>query len=222
MSGLLVGSAVLFNGIRVGEVTTLDLDADNPRQVHGDDRHRARHAGARRHARRHRLPGPDGIAGRSRSTGGSLDGRRSPRANGEPPLLVADPTAGQSMTQAARDALRRLDARPGGECRAAAQRRSPTSTRSRTRWRATPIALDGIVAGLERMTGGAAAKARHGQSTTLRCRRVPRAERKAIGRAARRARPLGARGPRQRQDPERHAGRRKRGAARCAMERHAA
>src|SRR5215469_14474832 len=32
--GLLVGAAVLFNGIRVGEVTSLDLDADRPHDVH--------------------------------------------------------------------------------------------------------------------------------------------------------------------------------------------
>ena len=31
--GLLVGAAVLFNGIRVGEVTNLGLVADSPRQV---------------------------------------------------------------------------------------------------------------------------------------------------------------------------------------------
>src|SRR3984893_17940385 len=33
VSGLLVGAAVLFNGIRVGEVTNLGLAADSPRQV---------------------------------------------------------------------------------------------------------------------------------------------------------------------------------------------
>ena len=33
VSGLLVGSAVLFNGIRVGEVTGLALDPDHPDQV---------------------------------------------------------------------------------------------------------------------------------------------------------------------------------------------
>jgi phospholipid/cholesterol/gamma-HCH transport system substrate-binding protein len=31
--GLLVGAAVLFNGIRVGEVTELGLAPDNPRRV---------------------------------------------------------------------------------------------------------------------------------------------------------------------------------------------
>src|SRR3990170_6098441 len=33
VSGLLRGSAVLFNGIRVGEVSELQLNPDNPRQV---------------------------------------------------------------------------------------------------------------------------------------------------------------------------------------------
>src|SRR3954447_22066421 len=33
VSGLLVGAAVLFNGIRVGEVTKLGLVVDSPRQV---------------------------------------------------------------------------------------------------------------------------------------------------------------------------------------------
>src|ERR1700727_3830247 len=33
VSGLLVGAAVLFNGIRVGEVTDLGLAAGSPRQV---------------------------------------------------------------------------------------------------------------------------------------------------------------------------------------------
>src|SRR5437016_6704683 len=33
VSGLLTGAAVLFNGIRVGEVTGLQLEPDDPRQV---------------------------------------------------------------------------------------------------------------------------------------------------------------------------------------------
>ena len=33
VSGLLVGAAVLFNGIRVGEVESIKLSADNPKQV---------------------------------------------------------------------------------------------------------------------------------------------------------------------------------------------
>ena len=33
VTGLLVGGPVLFNGIRVGEVTALQLDSENPKQV---------------------------------------------------------------------------------------------------------------------------------------------------------------------------------------------
>ena len=33
VAGLLTGAAVLFNGIRVGEVTGLELSPDNPREV---------------------------------------------------------------------------------------------------------------------------------------------------------------------------------------------
>ena len=33
VAGLLTGAAVLFNGIRVGEVTALELDANNPNRV---------------------------------------------------------------------------------------------------------------------------------------------------------------------------------------------
>ena len=33
VSGLLTGAAVLFNGIRVGEVTALELDVGNPNRV---------------------------------------------------------------------------------------------------------------------------------------------------------------------------------------------
>ena len=74
-------------------------------------------------------------------------------------MLVADPAAGQSMTQAARDVLRRLDgvlvenAQPLRSTIANLDTFSGALARNSDR-------LDGIVAGLERMTGGAAARAR--------------------------------------------------------------
>ena len=52
VSGLLKGSAVLFNGIRVGEVTGLELDPDDPRQVQATIAVDRRHAGPRRYRRR--------------------------------------------------------------------------------------------------------------------------------------------------------------------------
>ena len=64
VSGLLPGSPVLFNGIRVGEVTALRSAS---RQSETGDRHgldRSEHAGARRYDGRAGIPGPDGRGGR--------------------------------------------------------------------------------------------------------------------------------------------------------------
>ena len=75
---------------------------------------------------------------------------------GEVPTLIADPGAGQSMTQAARDALRKVDsvlsenAEPLKKTIANLQVFSEGLARNTGK-------LDGIVAGLEKMTGGGAA-----------------------------------------------------------------
>jgi phospholipid/cholesterol/gamma-HCH transport system substrate-binding protein len=77
----------------------------------------------------------------------------APPVTGEPPLLVADQTATQSLTQAAREALRRLDG-------ILAENAEPLKdTLGNLNTFAAALArnsdkLDGIVAGLERMTGG--------------------------------------------------------------------
>jgi len=157
VSGLLRGSAVTFNGIRVGEVTSLELDASRPRQVQAKisiDRSTPVRADTAVTIDFQGLTGSPVIA---------LTGGVSPSpltaAKGEVPLLVADPAAGQSMSQAARDALRRLDtvvaenAQPLRSMIANLDTFSGALARNSNR-------LDGIVAGLERMTGGAAAKAR--------------------------------------------------------------
>jgi len=74
-----------------------------------------------------------------------------------PPVLIADPSAGQSMTEAARQALRRLDAlladNAGDLKSAIANLNTFTGALARNSDR-----VDGILAGLERMTGGGAAK----------------------------------------------------------------
>jgi len=150
VSGLLPGAAVQFNGIRVGEVTELQLNPNNPRQV------LARIAVATNTPVR-----PDtyvglefqGLTGVPAIT---LEGRSdAPSAwpPGEPPVLTADPSAGLSMTQAARDALRRVDtvlaenSEPLRETIANLRTFSAALARNSDR-------LDAIVAGVERMTGG--------------------------------------------------------------------
>ena len=101
--GLLVGAAVLFNGIRVGEVTELGLAPDNPRGVNAtisvasttpvrsDTRVGLEFQG---------LTGVPVIA---------LEGGKLVANSGPVPTLMAEPGAGQGMSQAARDALRKVD-----------------------------------------------------------------------------------------------------------------
>lgn len=157
VSGLLRGSAVLFNGIRVGEVTDLTLDPARPRAVLGTI--------AVDHGTPVRTDTVVSIdfQGLTGSPVVSLTGGSSPDApvgaNGGPPVLTASADAGQTMSQSARDALQRLNtilaenAKPLRDTLANIDTFAAALARNSDR-------VDGIVAGLERMTGGAAAKAR--------------------------------------------------------------
>jgi phospholipid/cholesterol/gamma-HCH transport system substrate-binding protein len=153
VSGLLTGSAVLFNGVRVGEVTALALSAEQPRQVTATiavDSGVPIRADTKAGIEFQGLMGAPAVS----LTGGTS---QSPPAAGPGglPTLVADPEAGQSMTAAVRDALRHVDA-------------VVTDNAAPLRSLITNLAafadalgrnsthVDGIVAGLERLTGGAA------------------------------------------------------------------
>ncbi len=157
VSGLLRGSAVLFNGIRVGEVTALELDPARPRHVQASiaiERNVPVRADTQVGIDFQGLTGSPVIA----LTGGSSTAPIA-TAKGELPLLIAGPDAGQSMSQAARDVLRRLDtvlsenAQPLRSMVANLDTFAAALARNSDR-------IDGIAAGLERMTGGAAARAR--------------------------------------------------------------
>src|SRR6476659_2842280 len=153
VSGLLVGAAVLFNGIRVGEVTYLGLVADSPRQV---DATIAVASGTPVHSDTKVGLDFQGLTGVPVIT---LEGGKEGGASADMKVLVADPAAGQSMTQAARNALGRVDS-------VLAENAEPLrSTIASLKIFSEGLArntsgLDGIVAGLERMTGGGAAPPR--------------------------------------------------------------
>jgi phospholipid/cholesterol/gamma-HCH transport system substrate-binding protein len=157
VSGLLTGAAVLFNGIRVGEVTELRLNPENPRQVTATiavDRGTPVRADTQAGLDFQGLTGVPVIA----LQGGSPAPTAWTTTPGQPPVLVADPLAGQSMTQAARVALQRLEtvmaenAEPLRSTIANLNTFSGALARNSDR-------LDGIIAGLERLTGGGAASA---------------------------------------------------------------
>jgi phospholipid/cholesterol/gamma-HCH transport system substrate-binding protein len=144
--GLLVGAAVLFNGIRVGEVTDLGLAPDSPRRVNATISVASAtpvRADTKVGLEFQGLTGVPVIA---------LEGGTLAVSSGEVPTLIAEPGAGQSMTQAARDALRRVDS-------VLSENSGPlTDTIANLKVFSEGLArntgkLDGIVAGIEKMTG---------------------------------------------------------------------
>lgn len=145
--GLLVGAAVLFNGIRVGEVTDLSLAPDNPRRVNATVS-----VASTTPVRADTRVGLEfqGLTGVPVIT---LEGGQLLASSGEVPTLIAEPGAGQSMTQAARDALRKVDSvlsensEPLKKTIAGLQVFSEGLARNTGK-------LDGIISGLEKMTGG--------------------------------------------------------------------
>jgi phospholipid/cholesterol/gamma-HCH transport system substrate-binding protein len=156
VSGLLKGASVLFNGIRVGEVTKLQLEPNNPQAVTATI---AVDAGTP--VRADTKIGLDfqGLTGVPVVTmqGGSAPLNIAKTASGEPHMLVADPSAGLSMTNAARDTLRRLDTILTDNAEPLRNTMENLNTFSGALARNSDR-LDGIVAGLERLTGGGAAK----------------------------------------------------------------
>jgi phospholipid/cholesterol/gamma-HCH transport system substrate-binding protein len=152
VSGLRSGSAVLFNGIRVGEVKSLRLDTSNPREVTATvsvQRNTPIRPDTRIEIYSQGLMGAPTIS----LLGGSAALPPLTQNGQEPPLLVADPAAGQDMMQTAREALRRVDtvltenAEPLRDT--IANLKSFTDALARNSDR-----VDSIAKGLERMVGG--------------------------------------------------------------------
>lgn len=108
VSGLRTGASVLFNGIRVGEVTGLTLDPKKPQQVTATLSVDKSVAVREDTGVGLEFQGLTGIAAVS-LTGGSSNSRVVVGNKDNPPVLTAPPGATQDVTQAARDTLRRLD-----------------------------------------------------------------------------------------------------------------
>jgi phospholipid/cholesterol/gamma-HCH transport system substrate-binding protein len=145
--GLVVGAGVLFNGIRDGEVTALGLAPDNPRFVNATIS-----VASTTPVRTDTKVGLD-FQGLTGVPVVALEGGMIVASSGQPLTLLAEAGAGQSMTQAARDALRRVDT-------VLADNSGPlTDTIANLKTFSDGLArntgkLDGILAGLEKMTGG--------------------------------------------------------------------
>ncbi|MBB4200316.1 hypothetical protein CCR94_00495 [Rhodoblastus sphagnicola] len=153
VAGLVDGAPVLFNGLRIGEVTRLQLAPDDPGRVIATIA-----VVADAPIRLDTRVGLDfqGLTGVPVITlqGGAADAPRFP-PEVQAPMLVADPQVGISTGQAAREALLRLDTiltENAGPLKTSIANITTFSTalaRNSDR-------LDTIVAGLEKLTGGGA------------------------------------------------------------------
>ena len=156
VAGLLTGAAVLFNGIRVGEVTGLTLSPTNPREVTASI---ALAAGTPVRADTHAGLEFQGLTGVPVISLLGGDPAAPPLASSreQPTVLVADPAAGQSMTEAARQTLRKLDALLSDNSENLHSAIANLNTFSGALARNSDR-VDVILNGLEQMTGGKAAK----------------------------------------------------------------
>jgi len=151
VSGMLVGAAVLFNGIRVGEVTELKLDPQKPREV------TATIAVANGTPVRVDTKASLDFQGLTGVAVVTLNGGdpASPLLPGgvSGPVLAADPLAGQNMTQAARTVMQRLDSMLADNSEGLKKTVDGLSAFADALGRNSQR-VDGIIAGLERMTAG--------------------------------------------------------------------
>jgi phospholipid/cholesterol/gamma-HCH transport system substrate-binding protein len=107
-AGLRAGSAVLFNGIRMGEVNRVVINPDDPHQVLATIE-----VDVRAPIRTDTTVGLDfqGLTGIASIalTGGSATAPPFATNFADPPMLIADASASQDVTRAARDVLKRID-----------------------------------------------------------------------------------------------------------------
>jgi phospholipid/cholesterol/gamma-HCH transport system substrate-binding protein len=152
ISGLLVGSAVLFNGIRVGEVTDLGLDTEHPERAmatigveHGTPIRADTEVGIE----------SQGLTGGAAVTliGGDAASPPVTAGEGELPQLTAAPDSTQDWTAIGRTVLRKLDTiltdNADNLHSAIANFNIFTDVLAKNSDR-----IDGILGGIERMTGG--------------------------------------------------------------------
>lgn len=153
VSGLRTGAPVLFDGVRVGEVTKLALDTSDPRKV--DALIALEGAVPIRTDTKVTLEfqGLTGLAEVS-LTGGAADAKPIVADAGGPPTLFADRNAGADVTQAARDVLSRIDGLVMDN--ETAMRTSLRNVETVTATLANNSQrLDKILAGLQNLTGSA-------------------------------------------------------------------
>ena len=150
--GVSVGASVVFNGVRVGEVTRVGFDPNDPTEVLATIA-----VDAVTPVRVDTQVGVDNqglLGGAVISLRGGGVGSPAPKGEGgRPPILTADPALVMSLGETAREVLQRVDkvvAEDADPLHATlSNMQAFTDALSRNAGR-----VDGILQGLERMTGG--------------------------------------------------------------------
>jgi phospholipid/cholesterol/gamma-HCH transport system substrate-binding protein len=155
-SGLTTGSSVLFNGVRVGGVTALRLDASNPGRLTATiavDPETPIRSDTVTDVTYQGLTGAPAILLKGGTPGAPpLRGQ-----DGQPPTLVAADGAGKTLSDSARETLNRLDgilaenAKPLNKAIVGFGNFGDMLGRNSER-------VEGILGGLEKLTGGGSAK----------------------------------------------------------------
>jgi phospholipid/cholesterol/gamma-HCH transport system substrate-binding protein len=152
VSGLLAGSPVLFDGIRVGEVTGLKLVPKDPKEIDVTISIDANTPVRSDTKASLDFQGLTGVAVVT-LTGGSAGAPPLEASAGQLPKLTASETAGQTMSEAARQAFTRIDkvlAENSGDLRTMVSNLTSFSEALGK----NSGKVDAILGGLERMTGG--------------------------------------------------------------------
>jgi phospholipid/cholesterol/gamma-HCH transport system substrate-binding protein len=151
--GLRPGVAVLFNGLRVGEVTSVRFDPDDAKILMTEiavDRTTPIRQDTRVGIDSQGLMGSAAVS----LTGGSSTAPLKPDGDGRPPLLIATADETESLGRAVKTALAQLDGILADNAKPLHDMIDNLSTFSAALGRNSGR-VDGILAGLEGMTGGA-------------------------------------------------------------------
>ncbi len=155
--GVEVGSSVLFNGVRVGEVDKIAFDSTDPNEVLvtiSIERQTPVRVDTR--------VGVDNLgpisAGLISLRGGGANSPPPSGVAGEPPVLTADPALSVGLGETARTVLQRVDKVVADDSDSLHATLSNLQVFSETLSRNSGR-IDSILAGLERMTGGGQPKA---------------------------------------------------------------
>jgi len=156
VSGLTPGSSVLFNGVRVGAVTAINLDTADPRRVTltaAVDPATPIRADTKIDITFQGLTGAPAVS----LKGGSSTAPRLTPQNGRPPVLVAGDDVGKNLTDSARDTLKEINAVIAENSKPLHTAITGFSTFADMLGKNSGK-IEGLIGGLERLTGGGAPK----------------------------------------------------------------